>query len=46
MSDDGEFGKMVSLKGNRFVVIELSEIVDQIKPVEPELYNIAEVFFG
>jgi phosphofructokinase-like protein len=46
MADDGEFGKMVSLKGNRFVVIELSEIVDQVKPVEPELYNIAEVFFG
>lgn len=46
MADEGKFGKMVSLKGNQIIVIELSKIVDQVKPVDPELYNIAEVFFG
>jgi 6-phosphofructokinase 1 len=46
MADDGELGKMVSLKGSRIAVLDLSEIVDQAKPVEPKLYSIAEVFFG
>ena len=46
MANDNEFGKMVSLKGNRIVTVALAEIIGQVKPVDPELYDIAEVFFG
>ncbi len=46
MADDGEVGKMISLKGNRIVEVDLSEIIEQPKPVDPDLYEIAEVFFG
>jgi phosphofructokinase-like protein len=46
MADEGEFGKMVCLKGNRIIEVNLTKIVDQAKPVDPDLYDIAEVFFG
>lgn len=46
MAESGTFGKMVSLRSNRILEVDLSEVVDQIKPVDPTLYTIAEVFFG
>jgi len=46
MADGGKLGKMVCLKGSRIAEVDLSEIVDQAKPVEPRFYDIAEVFFG
>jgi 6-phosphofructokinase 1 len=46
MADTGSFGKMVSLRGNHVVEVDLKEIVDEVKPVDPALYDIAEVFFG
>ncbi len=46
MADSNEFGKMVSLKGNHLVVVKLSELIDKVKPVDADLYDIAEVFFG
>lgn len=42
----GEFGKMVSLKGNKIVSVPLSTAVARIKEIDPELYDIAEVFYG
>ncbi|MGB2696958.1 MAG: 6-phosphofructokinase, partial [Candidatus Zixiibacteriota bacterium] len=42
----GLFGKMVSLKGNRIVPMDLSEVVNKTKLVDDELYDIAETFFG
>jgi len=41
-----DFGKMVCLKGNKISSVPLSEIAKKTKPIEEELYQIAEVFFG
>ncbi len=41
-----EFGKMVSLRGNKIVAIDLKEATSKAKRIDEELYEIAEVFFG
>ena len=43
---DGDFGKMVSLAGNAIVPIELEAAVAQAKTVDPDLLELAEVFFS
>jgi 6-phosphofructokinase 1 len=43
---EGKFGKMVSLQGNKIVPMDLKEVTNKTKPVDDELYEIAEVFFG
>jgi ATP-dependent phosphofructokinase / diphosphate-dependent phosphofructokinase len=40
------FGQMVSLQGNKIVAVPLAEAVAELKTVDPELYEIARVFFG
>ena len=42
----GEFGKMVSLQGNRIMSVPIAEATGKLKTVEPELYELAKVFFG
>lgn len=42
----GEFGKMVSLQGNKIVTVELEKAVATVKTVDLSLFEIAEVFFG
>jgi phosphofructokinase-like protein len=42
----GEFGKMVTLKGNRIESIDLKEAISKAKQIDEQLYEIAEVFFG
>jgi 6-phosphofructokinase 1 len=42
----GEFGKMASLQGNQVVSVPLSEATKQLKRVDPELFDVAQVFFG
>jgi phosphofructokinase-like protein len=42
----GKFGKMVSLRGNKIIGIDLKEAMSQAKRIDDELYEIAEVFFG
>lgn len=42
----GEFGKMVSLRGNQIVPIDLKEATSKAKSIDDQLYEIAEVFFG
>ncbi|KPL00623.1 MAG: hypothetical protein AMJ91_04005 [candidate division Zixibacteria bacterium SM23_73_3] len=42
----GEFGKMVSLRGNKIVAIDLKEATSKTKRIDDQLYEIAEVFFG
>ena len=39
-------GNMVSLQGNKIVAVSPAEAVSEIKTVDPELYDIAKVFFG
>jgi 6-phosphofructokinase 1 len=42
---DGAFGSMVALQGGSIVRIPLSEAVGELKLVDPELYEVASVFF-
>ncbi len=42
----GQFGKLVSLCGNQVIPVPLDHRAITRKPVDPELYRIAEVFFG
>ncbi len=46
MVDRGEFGKMAALRGNRIESIPLAEAVQACKTVDPEIFKMAEVFFG
>jgi 6-phosphofructokinase 1 len=43
---EGTFGKMVALRGNKIVAVDLAEATKGIKKVDEKLYEIAEVFFG
>ncbi len=43
---DGDFGKMVALRGADIVRVPLADAVKELKLVPPELYAEAEVFFG
>jgi ATP-dependent phosphofructokinase / diphosphate-dependent phosphofructokinase len=45
-AEEADFGKMVALQGTAIVRIPLSEAVDTLKTLDPELYESAEVFFG
>ena len=42
----GEFGKMAALKGNHIVSVELAEATRSLKTVDPEFFEVAQVFFG
>jgi ATP-dependent phosphofructokinase / diphosphate-dependent phosphofructokinase len=42
----GDFGKMVSLRGNRIEAVDLVEATMGIKALDMEIYEIARVFFG
>jgi len=46
MAAKGEFGKMVSLQGNKIRAVDLREAVGKLKTVDMELYDIASIFFG
>jgi len=41
-----DFGKMVSLRGNKIVPVALSEVVSKVKYIDDDLYEMARVFFG
>ena len=43
---EGDFGKMVALQGTDIVRVPISDAVDQLKTVDPDLYETAAVFFG
>ncbi len=42
----GQFGKMVSLQGDRIVPVEMSHATECLKRVDSELYEVARTFFG
>ncbi len=42
----GEFGKMVSLHGDKVIPIEMSHATERLKLVDTELYDVARTFFG
>jgi 6-phosphofructokinase 1 len=41
-----EFGKMVSLHGDKIIPIEMSHATERLKLVDSELYDVARTFFG
>ena len=43
---DNDFGKMVALRGNRIIPVELEEAVAETKTVDMKIYDIAKIFFG
>ena len=43
---DGDFGKMVALRGTDIVRVPLADATTELKTVSPELYAEAAVFFG
>ena len=46
MVKDGEFGRMVGLKGNQVIGIPLETAVSGLKTVDPELYELARTVIG
>ena len=43
---EGNFGKMVALRGQSIIAIDLKEAVSKLRTVDMGLYDIAKVFFG
>ncbi|MEY2456569.1 MAG: ATP-dependent phosphofructokinase / diphosphate-dependent phosphofructokinase, partial [Acidimicrobiaceae bacterium] len=43
---DGAFGSMVALRAGDIVRVPLAEATGQLKLVDPDLYEVAKVFFG
>jgi len=43
---DAAWGSMVALQGGQVVRVPLSEAVGELKLVDPDLYDVARVFFG
>jgi ATP-dependent phosphofructokinase / diphosphate-dependent phosphofructokinase len=43
---DGDFGKMVALRSGSIARVPLSEGTDELKLVDPEIFAVAEAFFG
>ena len=46
MLANGEHGKMACLRGNTIEAVDLQEVISSSKEINPELYKIAELFFG
>ncbi len=44
--NEKDYGQMVALRGTRIERVPLSEGVGELKTVDPELFETAEVFFG
>jgi 6-phosphofructokinase len=43
---NGQFGRMVALKGNKIVSVPLKDVIGKLKTVDLELYEIAKIFSG
>jgi len=44
--DEGRFGQMASLQGDRVVEVALKDATAELKTVPPEWYGVAKAFFG
>lgn len=44
--ENGEFGKMASIRGNDIVGVPLADATGELKTVDAKLYNVASTFFG
>ena len=43
---DGAFGSMVALRAGDIVRVPLAEATDELKLIDPKVYEVAEAFFG
>jgi 6-phosphofructokinase 1 len=43
---DQQWGQMAALRANAIISVPLSEAVGDLKRLDPEIYRVAEVFFG
>ena len=46
MVRDGKWGEMAAIRGNKIISVPLAEAVGELKRLDPEIYRVAEVFFG
>jgi phosphofructokinase-like protein len=46
LADQGEFGKMVSLRGTKFVAVDLAKAIKKLRTVSPKEYEASKIFFG
>ncbi len=46
MVHQGEFGRMASLQGQKLTSVPLEDALGKSRKVDPEIYDIASVFFG
>ncbi len=46
LADQGQFGKMVSLRGTEFLAVDLKDAVDKLRTVDPAQFDAARIFFG
>src|SRR5437867_740212 len=46
LADEGKFGQMASLQGDRIVDVPLKDATAELKTVPPEWYDVAKAFFG
>lgn len=42
----GEFGKMAGIRGLDMIEVALADVADKAKPVNEDLFRVAEIFFG
>jgi phosphofructokinase-like protein len=45
-ASDRDYGKMVALRGSAIARVPLTDAVDELKTIDAEIYETAEVFFG
>jgi 6-phosphofructokinase len=43
---EGQFGRMVALRGNKIISVPLKDVIGERKTVDLELYEIAKIFSG
>jgi 6-phosphofructokinase 1 len=43
---EGDYGKMVALRGTDFIRVPIEDGVAELKTLDPDLYEDAAVFFG
>jgi len=46
MLDQGIYGRMVALQGNKIVDVSLHEATSKLKTVDLEMLRTAQIFFG
>ena len=46
MVRDGNWGQMAAIRGNKIIRVPLEEAVGELKYLDDEIYQVAEVFFG